>query len=500
MIFKSKDILRERDISKLKNSKGITLIVLIITIVILLILAGVVIVTLSEVGLLKKTEESKNKMEYFSAKEIITLKLMEIQLNCESEKKEISIEEIALEMKKANNISIEKYYNSEIATIRDGLTENLINLNGIVVSANEYSKHKFLLGKDCKIIGVLEKEITENTSVNEFIKLEDYENNIVKNENDDINDIAKFQILNSANENGWYNADVKIIISENKKQKLNKIIYRINNGQEYEIQNNKLELEISNEGENIFAYYVVDYNGNRSEEVTKIIKIDKSKPQNIKINKGNVEANKAIIEITADDKISGVQKYEVYVNGNKYNEVTENKCEIIGLKPNEEYKIYVKAFDNAGNMSEDSEIIVINTKNAYVYGDLIFESFYGYSNVPYTKDISKMAYLFDENINNSGYGAVMLDNYEDTYVVFSTEKALTIEAYGDSYSDSAGNSNNKRVKFSKYNEEKGEYEPYKIIYTKLREWYELVDLEPGKYKMQSYDVYVRFDEWRIKEN
>lgn len=67
---------------KIKESNGITLIVLVITIIIILIIAGIAITQLSENGIIGKAKLAKEKTEYTSAKEIIRLKLMEIHADC----------------------------------------------------------------------------------------------------------------------------------------------------------------------------------------------------------------------------------------------------------------------------------------------------------------------------------------------------------------------------------------------------------------------------------
>ena len=65
----------------MRNSKGITLIALVITIIILIILAGVAInLTLGENGILKRTEEAKLKYEIAQAKEELDLKIAELQV------------------------------------------------------------------------------------------------------------------------------------------------------------------------------------------------------------------------------------------------------------------------------------------------------------------------------------------------------------------------------------------------------------------------------------
>ena len=65
---------------KIKNSSGITLLVLVITIIILLILAGVVIAQLTNGGLLKNSKKATNEYNKQIASEKINLKILDLQM------------------------------------------------------------------------------------------------------------------------------------------------------------------------------------------------------------------------------------------------------------------------------------------------------------------------------------------------------------------------------------------------------------------------------------
>ena len=160
------------------ENKGITLIALVITIIILLILAGITITQITGRGLFGKAEIAKQKTRYVTAKEIINLKLMEIQTDCISKAEEYNIVKIAEEMEKAENIIIEKYYNKDIASIKEDIEKNITNLKGIVVSVEKYSEYKFLIGEECQIKGVLQGEIKETTDISKFKEVEEFEKEI----------------------------------------------------------------------------------------------------------------------------------------------------------------------------------------------------------------------------------------------------------------------------------------------------------------------------------
>lgn len=183
-------------LQKLKKNRGITLIVLIITIVVLLMLAGITISQLSENGLFGKTKKSKDIYEYKSAKEIVDLKLMEVQVDCIENNKEYTITEIAKNIKNDTKIEIELYYNSTISSIKSGITENLTDLTGILVSVNEYSRFKFLIGKNCTIDKVSDDGIN-------FVYITEYEqlNNIENNNNVELTEEQKNIINNKTIDN-----------------------------------------------------------------------------------------------------------------------------------------------------------------------------------------------------------------------------------------------------------------------------------------------------------
>lgn len=168
---------KNRNSLSIKSNGAITLIALVITIVILIILTGVIIVAINNTNILTRSKQAKNITRYETAKETINLKLMEIQTNCYSQQIEYNLLEIEKEIKVDEKITIEKFYNADISKLKDGVTENIINLSGIVVSVNEYEEYKFLLGKQGKIIGVTTNKITYITDEKEFENLENFEKN-----------------------------------------------------------------------------------------------------------------------------------------------------------------------------------------------------------------------------------------------------------------------------------------------------------------------------------
>ena len=128
------------------NQRGITLIALVITIIVLLILAGVTInILLGQDGIINRTQQAKEQHEYAAAKEIIDLKLAEIYTDAVSNNEEYTMKKITTEMDKDTTITTEQKYFNTTASLKSGVSGSVDNLKGIVVSANQYSRFKFLV-------------------------------------------------------------------------------------------------------------------------------------------------------------------------------------------------------------------------------------------------------------------------------------------------------------------------------------------------------------------
>lgn len=80
--------------TKGRSDRAITLIALIVTIIVLLLLVGVTIVAIKNINIINRSKQTKDITRYETAKEIIDLKLMEIQTDCYSQNIEYNILEI----------------------------------------------------------------------------------------------------------------------------------------------------------------------------------------------------------------------------------------------------------------------------------------------------------------------------------------------------------------------------------------------------------------------
>ena len=165
----------------INRQNAITLVALVITVIILLILAGVAIGVLGgENGLIMRAGQAKKETRYKEAKEKINIELMEIQAECTEQRKEYNIKEIALKMKESKEITINKTYNKEVASISEGIQIDEENVEAIVVSVDKCSEYKFLIGKSTKIEGVLETEDLDTIAKSDFIDIETFEKNLLR--------------------------------------------------------------------------------------------------------------------------------------------------------------------------------------------------------------------------------------------------------------------------------------------------------------------------------
>ena len=163
-----------------KDNLGITLIALVITIVIMLILTGLTLQQLTgEKGLILSTRTSKEINNYNAAKEEINIVLMEVAVECQNNHVPYSIDAIVEAIRNDNEKEILKMFNNNTASIKLGA--EIINPTDIVITVKKYSKYKFLVGEKQGsdevegIKGVTTREIDDDTAIQEFDIIEDFD-------------------------------------------------------------------------------------------------------------------------------------------------------------------------------------------------------------------------------------------------------------------------------------------------------------------------------------
>lgn len=440
----------------MKKQRGITLIALIITIIVLLILAGISIsLVMGENGILKKATQAGERTIESQIKEEIELAITDIQMG---------------EIEKGNQLTLEilvKQLPNKLEDITATLEEPGIT--------GEYKGYKYTINDKFEVR-------IEKSNTTKAIKVQ-------------------VQLQGSKGTNDWYTSDVVATISATQNNgAISKIVYQIKDEQEVEVIGDKTEVTIQTEGENTLNYYAIAEDGTKTDLKKATIKIDKTKPSNVEVTSKSVGANKVQIGLAAQDEGAGIDHYEIYLNDSKKAETTENSYEITGLQGNTNYSIYIKAVDMAGNSSDKSTTINVKTLNLYTNGHLIFESILADSGSQgYVENVFAMEALFDENTKNDPYGGALLGYYNGTYLIFSVDANVKIQAYGSLYEDGGGSSLNKKSKISKYNESTKKYELYKTVETHTNTWYDFAELEVGKYKIEAAEGYNRFDEWKVLE-
>lgn len=138
----------------IRESKGITLIALVITIIILLIIVGIAINgILGENGILKQASTSKSKTEYTSAYEAIRLKIMEVNTETLSDQgRKATLYEIAQYLSQDTETQVlVKQYNETAKVDGAGIIPQESDLINFTVQAKNYEEYTFLIGQTCTI-------------------------------------------------------------------------------------------------------------------------------------------------------------------------------------------------------------------------------------------------------------------------------------------------------------------------------------------------------------
>lgn len=312
-----------------KRTKGITLIALIITIIVMLILAGVVLnLTIGERGIFKTAKGAGSEYEKSQVREEIQLALIDIETE---------------ELENGNIVTLERLAGEEklLEKKLDGITADLV---------------------EDKIIGIYK----------------DYEYEIdgklhVTIKNVDNKSITFDIIKGTVSEDKWYKTNVEVKLTATNEDTA-KIVYKINENQEVEVERKETNITIDSEGENTIVYYAILTNGNKTENTEKKIKIDKTNPQIINTTIQDISTDGFTIKVDAQDGgksteiiKSGIKKYEYCIKSSseenyKTYESTDKQYIFSNLKPDTEYQIYVIVYDKANN-TINSETITQETKS-----------------------------------------------------------------------------------------------------------------------------------------
>ena len=294
---------------KLKNTKGITLIALVVTIIVLLILAGVSIAMLTgNNGILTQGKRAKEEQAHAAVKEGIMLLYNEYKT-----KQEVNASKVQEETKVASTelVKIAENEGAEgttenLGTFKDFIqSKNIINLDGIINVRN-------LLGQTLSLGNGTSKE---SGDVYVFEEQDDYYNLTYYNKQ--IQQAKIYQIKNE-------NAGEKLIATH---------YFNSNTGSGRIIQ-------VNFEQNDIYSKYHDDYdtyaknilNGKTAEEKEKIF-VDGASYQDIK--NGNITEPYKNFQDFSNKRCNGeYETFEDYINGSPFDSVDEFliKCRLVNPK------------------------------------------------------------------------------------------------------------------------------------------------------------------------
>lgn len=355
-----------------KQSKGITLVALVVTIIILLILVGIAISALSgENGLISKTKLAKERYATSESKEKLEFAITELRIEQES-KGEILTKE---DLPKINNdeIDVGSIENFPIEVICQG--------------------HKFNIDENFNVIYIGE---ATQTIVTYTTDPEGYTN--------EDNITVKIKITNSEG--------IKKIIYPNGSNEINcngkKII--------------TIDYNVNKNGTYIFK--VIDKNEIEKQKEIVIQKIDKVNPEIANVLIEDITTNEFTIKVDAEDGEatnesvkSGIKNYEYYIKRETESDYTkyesnDKEYTFSNLKPDTEYNVYVIVYDKATNSTTSTEITQQTKsapKNIYIdaiNGDDIAGD--GTENNPYKtleniKNIVVQGFTYNIYLNDGSY-------------------------------------------------------------------------------------------------
>ena len=324
-----------------RNSRGITLVALIITIIIMLILVGVTVSIVINGGLFETAKQAVKQTEIEAYKEkieAIRINLLPEQITEGLEGKEY-IDRFEEEIRKDSN------FKESTITRKNELTLTVITKEGYEFEITE---------EETKYIGKGEVEKPEETKPE---------------------DLNKSNTEFTYTPEGWTSGPVKVKIEVTGEIK-GTLEYSIDGQKSWTKYKTEEEIEIN---DNIAIYARVINNQGKAGTVIagNVTNIDKNAPDISKaLQLTGVTASSVDLSIEVKDELSGISKIEWYykVNGaSTYEKITEEYTEMNGenvgkkkveiekrtlakLTEAETYKIYAKIYDVAGNSKISNEI------------------------------------------------------------------------------------------------------------------------------------------------
>jgi len=144
-----------------KNKQAISLILLVITVIVMIILAGAIILTLSNVGIIEQAEKAVDDNDFKEVQTIASLAWSEAYMEIEGRKTQEKLEEKVLEKLRAEDIEIAKY---KITVTKEGVevTQNpwvIASVDGVPIPkgfvASQYAGTETEPGENTKDGGLV---------------------------------------------------------------------------------------------------------------------------------------------------------------------------------------------------------------------------------------------------------------------------------------------------------------------------------------------------------
>lgn len=296
----------------MKNTKGITLIALVVTIILLLILTGITIAQFTENGLLEKAKDAKEGTVKAQIKEEIQMAIMEIQME---------------EIEKGKKVTLETLANNNREELMKKLEEITIEWNNNEITG-EYKGYEYKIDENLKV------------TIGERIK--------------------GISFHYKLNPNGYTNQEVTLTINATSS---NGKITNIQCSNSNVTKRDDVTFTITKNGS--YEFVVEDLIGETKTKIIDIKIIDKVEPLDFSISKKITENNKIKLIVDAEDGEeneesvkSGIEKYEYYINGTKY-ESQEANYILNNENNSNRYEVYVIVYDKAGNTKKSTNTLKI---------------------------------------------------------------------------------------------------------------------------------------------
>lgn len=218
-------------------------------------------------------------------------------------------------------------------------------INGINIVDGEVKKKKSYKGLIIAIVVIIALAIVGVVGYTVYSNYEEEQERILQEAIKTVAEVDETNLQAEYNKE-YTNNEIQITLTTNSNDN---IVYSLNK-ENYINYNGSITI---NENTIIYVKYVNNY-GTYSQEpyIVEITNIDKELPI---ITKKDVETATSSLStnIEATDNVE-VSKIEVSIDGENYNEVTNNKYTFEGLKEGTEYTVNIRVTDRAGNVTEDT--------------------------------------------------------------------------------------------------------------------------------------------------